>query len=354
MGGFAADHWVATSRGVIPLKTLDRAMTMRDLVQLRLSDGSRLRCTPDQLLHGERGWVRVDALTTSDRLIRPVGYVARSDCPEGLPEAAREIATKPSLDLPLTWSESFAHYLGWLVGDGNFSHRGAVTIYGTEDEISQTMREHQLLLTSWAGFRPKPSIQANGTVQLRLMRHQLVGYLSALGVAQKTSAEKVVPAAVFSAPEEALTAFLRGLFDADGCVVNQLAKGTRYVGLGSKSQHLLLGVQALLASLGIVSRIYRTAHKSNSFRHVRKDGTEVVYSSSGPSFDLRIAGRSLREFAVLVDFGLKRKQLKLLALVDDHDYYDVAGSVAVRAIEFDRGPSLTVLVRAEDVALIVG
>ena len=54
-----------------------------------------------------------------------------------------------------------------------------------------------------------------------------------------------------------MVAFLRGLFDADGCVVNQHANGTRYVGLGSRSEELLIGVQELLASLGIASRIYQ-------------------------------------------------------------------------------------------------
>ena len=56
---------------------------------------------------------------------------------------------------------------------------------------------------------------------------------------------------MFEAPEEALVSYLSGLFDADGCVVNDVAKGTRYVGLGSRSEELLLGVQELLADLMI-------------------------------------------------------------------------------------------------------
>ena len=59
--------------------------------------------------------------------------------------------------------------------------------------------------------------------------------------------DKTVPEAIFEAPEEAVIAFLRGLFDADGCVVDQKANGTRYVGLGSRSEELLIGVQELLA-----------------------------------------------------------------------------------------------------------
>ena len=90
------------------------------------------------------------------------------------------------------------------------------------------------------------------------------------------SSAKVVPASVFEAPDYAVQAFLRGLFDADGCVVDDEEKGTRYVGLGSRSENLLRGVQELLASMGIASRIYNAGTKSESFTYVRKDGSTAI------------------------------------------------------------------------------
>ena len=62
-----------------------------------------------------------------------------------------------------------------------------------------------------------------------------------------------MPNAIFEAPEEALIGFLQGLFDADGCVVNQQANGTRYVGLGSRPRNCCIDVQELLASLGMAA-----------------------------------------------------------------------------------------------------
>lgn len=332
MGGYALDQWVATPKGLVQAGDLALPTTLREVVEVHLRDGSRIRCAADQeVLTKSRGWVMAADLSEVDRVLRSVEYVARSECPTGLPEHARALAVRASLDLPTTWNENLAHYLGWLVGDGNFSACGAVTIYGSGAEHRHTMPQHQRLLAEYAGFRPKPSAQANGTYQLRLQRRDFVQYLSALGVAQVKSARKIVPAAVLTAPEEALNAFLRGLFDADGCVVNDVRKGTRYVGLGSTSEELLLGVQALLASLGMSSRIYRMGCKKNSFSYTRRDGTTVTYSS-GPSFDLRITGRSLREFAAHVDFDLPQKQSKLLALIDDHGYYEVDESVLVKEV----------------------
>lgn len=329
--GLAAGELVATSGGLVPLSARGRPGVTGSLLELSFSDGSRVRCTPDHTFSTSDGRsVRADALSREDRVLRRVAYVPRSDCPDVLPEAAVAVTRGSKLELPTLWDEGLAHYLGWLVGDGSFSHRGAVTIYGSRADIAEVLPLHHRLLARWSGFAPRPSVQANGTIQLRLKRHDFVAYLDALGVVAKKSAEKRVPSAIRTAPEEALTTFLRGLFDADGCVVNDVAKGTRYVGLGSKSEELLLGVQALLGSLGIWGRIYRTGRKKDCFEYTRKDGTHVTYSSSGPSFDLRITGRSLREFAVLVDFSLEGKRLKLLDLIDSHGWYDTSECVRLR------------------------
>ena len=121
----------------------------------------------------------------------------------------------------------------------------------------------------------------------------------------------------------ALAAFLRGLFDADGCVVNDQAKGTRYVGLASRSEDLLIGVQELLASLGIAARIFQTGTNDASFHYTRKDGSEATYGSDGPSFDLRVSGRHIAAFATLVGFDHAAKAGRLATLLEKHTFYRV-------------------------------
>ncbi len=156
---------------------------------------------------------------------------------------------------------------------------------------------------------------------MRSKRAQVKAFLRGLGVLTGKSSTKRVPVSILEAPYSALRAFLQGLFDADGCVVNQVENGTRYVGLGSRSDGLLRDVQEVLASLGIASRIYETGTKTDSFHYTRKDGTEVTYSSDGPSFDLRISGRFIKEFAAQVGFTLDRKQRKLEVLLANHSFY---------------------------------
>ncbi|MDQ1604697.1 MAG: ribonucleoside-diphosphate reductase alpha chain, partial [Actinomycetota bacterium] len=197
----------------------------------------------------------------------------------------------------------------------------ATTVYGNEQDQHDVLPRHAKALAEWTGFEAKPSVQANGTVQLRSSKRDVVAFLQLLGVTATRAADKRVPESLFEAPEEALVAFLQGLYDADGCVVNQVDKGTRYVGLGSRSEELLLGVQELLAAMGIAGRIYTTGTKVESFRYTRNDGSVALYGSDGPSYDLRISGRSLRDFAAQIGFTIAAKQDKLVNVIDQHTFY---------------------------------
>ena len=225
--------------------------------------------------------------------------------------------------LPEKWSDDLAHYLGYHTGDGSVSGDVLATVYGNAMEQSELMPRHQRLLAWLNGDRaPKPSMQANGTVQLRMSRRPLAAFFRALGVTDAKAPDKRIPAAVFGAPPETLAAYLRGLFDADGCVIDQQRNSTRYVGLGSVSEGLLLDVQRALATLGIVSRVYRTreAGDTGAFSYVRKDGTRAVYGNAA-AYQLRIAGRSLVRYANAIGFTLSSKSERLAAIASHSSRY---------------------------------
>ena len=309
-----------------------------EILELRFTDGSRLRCTPRHRLWTEnRGWVHADELTADDRVVRSVEHAVRSQASAALPADAVSAARRgrgPALAaVPEKWDQELAHYLGWLVGDGCLTAAGAVTVYGGQWEQENMLPRHDELLTRITGRDRRASLQANGTRQLRAMQGRFQSLLAGLGISSSRSSEKVLPEAVFEAPEDAVTAFLRGLFDADGCVVNQVDKGTRYVGLGSRSQELLLGVQELLASLGIAGRIHRTGAKAESFAYTRSDGTQARYGSDGPSYDLRLSGRHIARFRAVVGFDHAEKARKLDGLLEAHSFYRTDETVRLRSRE---------------------
>jgi ribonucleoside-diphosphate reductase alpha chain len=300
---------------------------INEVLRLRFSDGHEIRCTPNHRIWTmNRGWVRADELTESDevKLLDQPTPALMADHRLPVSSDWRTYAVKGDwsrqLNLPEKWDEELAHYLGWLIGDGCISGNVVTTVYGSADDRKDVLPRHMELLTRLNGGQaPKPSVQENGTVQLRLSRRPLARFFEALGVKPGRAASKEVPWSIFEAPDDMVRAFLRGLFDADGCA-SDTGKNW-YVGLGSKSLSLLQGAQMLLASLGIHGRIYDVTGKGakRSFAYSRKtDGRDVEYESSGPSYDLRISGTEVSLFLGLVGFSLARKELKLASIVQDH------------------------------------
>jgi ribonucleoside-diphosphate reductase alpha chain len=308
-----------------------------EIIEIRFSDGSRIRCTPGhRIWTANRGWVHAEELTADDEVVRSLQYAPRTLASRYFPGHAVAPAlngrARKLLELPAKWSPDFAHYLGWLIGDGciQAGNRVPVTVYGSAEDQEFVLPRHHELLTKITRFEGKPSVQANGTLQLRVTRAAFGRFLHALGVAEGRAPDKVVPDAVFEAPEDAVVAFLQGLFDADGCVVSQESNGTRYVGLGSRSEELLIGVQELLASFGVASRIYKTSdHKRETFHYTRKDGSEAHYGSEGPSYDLRITAEGIREFQRRIGFSLPGKQAKLDQIVAEKEFYKVNRTVTM-------------------------
>jgi len=306
-----------------------------EILELRFSDGARLRCTPGhRIWTANRGWVHAEELTAEDKVVRSFQHAPRPMADSRFPMhallAIEYEKTRKPLQIPSKWDEEFAHYLGWLTGDGCVDSRdaNAVTVYGSDEDKDVVLPRHHALLTRITGFESKPSVQPNGTLQLRATRQAFGHFLHQLGVAEGRAPDKVIPAAVYEAPEDAVISFLRGLFDADGCVVRQVGNETRYVGLGSRSEELLIGVQELLASLGIASRIYLASkNKRATFHYTRRDGSEASYGSEGPFFDLRITAGALRDFHQLIGFSLPSKQAKLTEIVEQTGFYKVDRTV---------------------------
>jgi ribonucleoside-diphosphate reductase alpha chain len=318
------------------------------IVRLRFSNGMELRCTPGhRIFTTNRGYVEASELTADDR-VRSLDLATPAVNAEWVLPVATDIEAyrakgdhDAELRLPEVWSDELAHYLGWLVGNGSTSGASTVTVYGSPDDRTEIQPRHEDLLTSINGGRaPKPSEQANGTVQLRVSRRVFKRFVEALGVRSVTGADKVVPWSIEQAPTDVVAAFLRGLFDADGCAVHQPDKGS-YVGLGSISPELLRGVQRLLSTFGISSSIYSSnaAASDGPFSHTRADGTSVTYSRKA-SYDLRITAGSLDRFAAEIGFSLSRKQATLAEIVRTRRSYDVDTTIRL-ASRVDDGVELT-------------
>ncbi|MFP3906287.1 MAG: LAGLIDADG family homing endonuclease, partial [Acidimicrobiales bacterium] len=271
-----------------------------EIVKLRFSNGMELRCTAGhKIFTRNRGYVPASELTADDRIATlnlPAPAISASRSLPVATDALAYAATggwSTALNLPEKWTDDFAHYLGWLVGDGCLSGDVASTVYGSDDDRDHALPRHRALIAEINdGREPTPSVQANGTVQLRQSRRIVARFLEALGVSDGPAHTKRVPWSVNEAPADVVAAFLRGLFDADGCVHD--GDKSRYVGLGSTSETLLQDVQRLLTTFGVSSRI--------------------------ESDELQV--EDVQAFASQIGFDAPAKAEALAVMVGEHRFYD--------------------------------
>jgi ribonucleoside-diphosphate reductase alpha chain len=293
-----------------------------EIARLRFDNGAELRCTPGhRIFTTNRGYVEARDLTTHDevKLLDLPAPAVQADL--GLPVSVNPDDYRQKGDhgdelrLPEEWTPELAHYLGWLIGDGITSGTTTTTIYGSAEDRQEVLPRHLELIQWMNGDRPlKVSEQENGTAQLRLARRPVKRFVEALGVQSVRGHDKRVPWAIEQAPAIAISGFLQGLFDADGCVVTNREKGS-YVGLGSTSLDLLRGVQKLLSTFGVFCRIYTSREAgTSSFEYTTKDGSERTYRQR-TMYDLRITSSSMVSFAEHIGFSLNRKQTLLRELM---------------------------------------
>ena len=123
------------------------------IVRLRFDNGMELRCTPGhRIFTTNRGYVEADELTSND-------HVRSLDLPSPAVNADWTIPVTSDVDahrgkgeghdemrFPEVWSDEFAHYLGWLIGDGSTCGPSTATIYGSAEDRDEVLPAHQALL----------------------------------------------------------------------------------------------------------------------------------------------------------------------------------------------------------------
>ncbi|HWD69744.1 MAG TPA: LAGLIDADG family homing endonuclease, partial [Solirubrobacteraceae bacterium] len=314
------------------------------ILRLRFANGGELRCTPNHRLWTlNRGYVRAEDLSASDRVLVNDAATPATDASWELPAQvaapAKSFARGGSVtyqQLPQTWSEGLAELTGHLVGDGCLTAAQTQWVYGGDDLDDGLADSHEGLLRELVGGVSRQPMD-NGTVQLRVGSEAVRELFRGLGVTSARAHEKRVPAALFNAPTEVQSAFLRGLFGADGCVsrVEAGGKADRYVGLGSRSEPMLHDVQRILSTFGIRGRIYRVSEsREASFTYTRTDGSTIEYESR-QGFDLRVTGSDLERFANAIGFSTPRKTAALEALLTETRRYRTKPGTTLVAREDD-------------------
>ena len=236
-----------------------------------------------------------------------------------------------SLNLPKTWSRELGLLLGWLVGDGYYNEKyhkvGFVFAKGDEE----ARKIIQPIFEKYCNRKIKLTQYPNGCVQVRSSSKYIVDFLKKLGLKQ-AGQEREVPAALFTATEDAVVGFLEGLFSSDG-TIGLGSKSRNYVRLNSSSMKLLKQVQVLLLNMGVKSTIYDRSTVSKVFRYVNKNNEVIKYKTSGINYELNISKENVVQFINKVLF-VQTKNKEKVAVLNEFEFYKETFTDKIKLKEF--------------------
>jgi replicative DNA helicase len=239
--GTTPEVWSVDERGRIVKARADKVwrVGVRDVLEVRLASGRRIRVTGRHRLLTGTGWRRTDEIRPGDRMA-----------------LSRAI---PAPEVPLRWPDERVALLGQLIGDGSYLvgspmryttaseansrvvRRGAANLGCTVKRYAGRGAWHQLL------------ISGNGT---RWQPAGVNAWLRELGVFGQRSHEKRIPAEAFRLGNDQAALLLRHLWATDGTISPRTrGRGSHGVRFVSCSRSLAGDVAMLLLRFGIVSRI---------------------------------------------------------------------------------------------------
>jgi ribonucleoside-diphosphate reductase alpha chain len=277
----------------------------KPVFELKTRAGYRVRITADHKVATQRGDVAVRDLTPDDRislqgpgfgqssiaprLAEAIGLAVGDGC---LTWASEERAERPMVILTMHRDE--AAVLEAVVGEINEQKhlRKAVGSVGRNDGVHVSFGA----TGSRLAFASRPVVE------------QFMQY----AVLDEGSHEKRLKPAVHGLDRASLAGVLRGLFTADGTVVDAGDK-SQYVGLDSTSLELLVQVQRLLLAFGVKAKLYEN-RRGGHFEAMLPDGRGGMKSYPVREMhSLRITRTSRRAFER--EIGFMAESPKAAALV---------------------------------------
>ena len=238
------------------------------LVRVRTRSGRTVRVTPVHKLYsiaadGTLGETMAKDLRAGDYVASVRKLPAPGVPPLVLPNLPPLQRAGKEIRIPPLMTREFAEFLGLFVSEGYV--RGAGTVVFTNSDPALLSRFSALAdrLFGLTGVLEQPKERTPNVLVHSVL---LVHLLDFLGTG-RSSAEKRIPAAVLSAGNEELGAFLKGYYLGDG----GLSRGE--VELSTASQHLQTELSYALARFGITSTMARRTIDGTFYYRVFVRGT---------------------------------------------------------------------------------
>ncbi len=280
----------------------------KPVFELKTRAGYRVRITADHKVATQRGDVAVRDLTPDDRVSLQGPGFGRSALAPRLAEAIGLAVG----DGCLTWASAERGERPMVILT---MHRDeAAVLEAVAGEINEQKHLRKAVGSVGRNDGVHVSFGATGS-RLAFASRPVVEQLMQYAVLDEGSHEKRLKPAVHGLDRASLAAILRGLFTADGTVVDAGEK-SQYIGLDSTSLELLVQVQRLLLAFGVKAKLYENRRRGH-FEAMLPDGRGGMKSYQVREMHaLRITRTSRRAFEREIGFMAESPKAAALAALN--------------------------------------
>lgn len=276
---------------------------VKSVYKLSTKEGYSLKLTADHKVLTKAGWKEAKDLTTKDLII----------------------LNNTSSD-PHEWEGAGTFEEGWLVGSlvGDGTYSKAKNENCSAQAYLRYWGEDKEVVAAQAFEYLKASVSMRSDVGIGAYRGRPYHQVSCVGLTKLAEQFGIVMGAkinitpqIEKASSKFYEGFLQGLFDADGSPQGSIAKG-RSVRLSQASFEFLLGVQRMLARLGIKCTVYECRKEAGP--HLLPDGKGGMkdYQCKMMS-ELIISRSSMYRYAERIGFSEPKKIARLADIVGAHN-----------------------------------
>jgi len=259
---------VGTDYGLIPIEEVEPGMkTALGVVKARLDKGEkqvvevltaakrRLIVTPEHRISTPTGYIEAQCLGEQDKVCLQVPQVA-------LEPYVAKWSTSPVCQCSIEVTQEIGRFLGYFMGDGSFMttiNNGSTVDFACDIRDQDVVEDIATLCSDISDLNVSRrvtgskggccNLRSNGNEWFKILWH--LGALKQHENKGRYVRNVCVPECIKRSPRPVIAEFLKGLFEADGCVYEYATN----IQLFSRYEEFLRDVQLLLFVFGIHSSI---------------------------------------------------------------------------------------------------
>lgn len=278
----------------------------KDLYKISTKEGFEIKLTDNHLIQrSDNSWLSVDT---------------------GL-QAGDQIVINDQSQVFFNWKGQGTYTEGYLsgifVGDGYFSgHHANACVYETDDGYRGILKHGEDCVSD---IDRRSDAKGWRRRENRKIQELTIGsWIKNFGITNTKT--KTITKQVEQASKEFYIGFLKGLFDADGTVID--TEKTKDIRLTQSSFELLQATQRMLLRLGIYSTI--NIHRKEDEIHTIQ-GRKV---NAKKSWYLKISKDSVVQYYETIGFEHTEKAKKLKKMVKNNNFYSTNFVATISSIEY--------------------